>query len=86
MKKKEKQLTMDSVGSCLPDVLNARPEGMSQAEYRDKRYYESRRLKKYLQWGTIRHVAARMTLTPDGQPVSIIRYPAYRRALGYVMR
>lgn len=83
MKKKEKQLTMDSVSFDF-SVLNARPEGMSQAEYRDKRYYESRRLKKYLQWGTIRHVAARMTLTPDGQPVSIIRYPAYRRALGYV--
>lgn len=85
MKKKEKQLTMDSVNFDF-SVLNARPEGMSQAEYRDKRYYESRRLKKYLQWGNIRHVAARMTLTLDGQPVSIIRYPAYRRALGYVMR
>lgn len=53
MKKKEKQLTMDSVSFDF-SVLNARPEGMSQAEYRDKRYYESRRLKKYLQWGTIR--------------------------------
>ena len=47
---------MDSVSFDF-SVLNARPEGMSQAEYRDKRYYESRRLKKYLQWGTIRHVA-----------------------------
>lgn len=71
MKKKEKQLTMDSVSFDF-SVLNARPEGMSQAEYRDKRYYESRRLKKYLQWGTIHHVAARMTLTPDGQSVSLL--------------
>lgn len=71
MKKKEKQLTMDSVSFDL-SVLNARPEGMSYAEYRDRRYYESRRLKKYLQWGTIHHVAARMTPTPDGQPVSLL--------------
>lgn len=85
MKNKEKYLTSDSVGFDF-SVLNARPEGMSQAEYRDKRYHESRRLKNYLRWGTIRHVAARMTLTPDGQPVGIIRYPAYCRALGYVMR
>ncbi len=42
MKKKEKQLTMDSVSFDF-SVLNARPEGMSQAEYRDKRYYESRK-------------------------------------------
>lgn len=54
MKKKEKQLIMDSVSFDF-SVLNARPKGMSRAEYRDKRYYESRRLKKYLQWGTIRH-------------------------------
>lgn len=85
MKKKEKQLTMDSVSFDF-SVLNARPEGMSQAEYRDKRLLRKPQAeRKYLQWGTIRHVAARMTLTPDGQPVSIIRYPAYRRALGYVI-
>lgn len=85
MKNKEKQLTLDSTGFDF-SVLNACPEGMSQAEYRDKRYHESRRLKKYLRWGTIHHVAARMTLTRGGQPDSVIRYPAYRRALGYVMR
>lgn len=85
MKKKEKKTIVETAGFDIA-LLNKRPEGMNQEEYRDKRYHESRRLKKYLQWGTIRHVAARMTLTPDGQPVSIIRYPGYRRATGYVMR